>query len=199
VYEYNGQKLWYHKVLLDLLDYLVPVLEENQIPYWLCWGTLLGAVRNGKMIAWDYDIDLGIFHKDFDKIDGLKEKFRCEGYDLAYDRNAQYVRKIRFFSKEYGFDFHIDLDPFEISGDYAFVTCEYAKKCALTDLKELNQVEFEGKMYPCPKNPEQFLTRLLDEEWRTPKVSSGNALYIKWHASDNKDIKAEISKYKGHR
>jgi len=41
------------------LEEIRSMLDENGIVYWLDYGTLLGAVRGGKMIEWDYDIDLG--------------------------------------------------------------------------------------------------------------------------------------------
>ena len=35
------------------------VLQKLGIVYWLDCGTLLGAIRDNQLIAWDNDIDLG--------------------------------------------------------------------------------------------------------------------------------------------
>ena len=39
---------------------LIKVLTENKIDYWVCHGTLLGIIRDKKLIPWDHDIDIGI-------------------------------------------------------------------------------------------------------------------------------------------
>jgi phosphorylcholine metabolism protein LicD len=33
------------------------VLKESKVVYWIDFGTLLGAFRNGKVISHDHDID----------------------------------------------------------------------------------------------------------------------------------------------
>ncbi len=44
--------------LLHLFKYLIEILDSNNLWYVLDSGTLLGAIRNNKMIEWDDDIDL---------------------------------------------------------------------------------------------------------------------------------------------
>ena len=35
----------------------INILKENSVAYWLCQGTLLGVIRDKKLIPWDHDID----------------------------------------------------------------------------------------------------------------------------------------------
>jgi len=49
--------------LLDLLRQVKEVLDEHNVEFWLDCGTLLGAVRNGKFISWEHDLDFGAWHK----------------------------------------------------------------------------------------------------------------------------------------
>ena len=39
--------------LIELLSYIVGVLDEYEISYFLDYGTLLGCVRNNSFIPWD--------------------------------------------------------------------------------------------------------------------------------------------------
>ena len=51
------------------------LLDGSGVVYWLDWGTLLGAVRNGKMIEWDHDIDLGTMATNWKKLTPLFPEF----------------------------------------------------------------------------------------------------------------------------
>ncbi len=44
------------------------VLEKEDMEFWLDTGTLLGAVREGKIIPWDEDIDLGMWEEDLNEV-----------------------------------------------------------------------------------------------------------------------------------
>ena len=52
-----------HIKLLSLMKILDKVLNENNIPYYIESGTLLGVVRDKKIIPWDDDIDIFIEDK----------------------------------------------------------------------------------------------------------------------------------------
>ena len=46
------------KIELEMLRYFDEVCEKNQLVYYVCGGTLLGAVREAGFIPWDDDIDV---------------------------------------------------------------------------------------------------------------------------------------------
>mgnify|MGYP003997540445 FL=1 len=46
-------------LILRMLADTNSVLQKLGIVYWLDCGTLLGAIRDNQLIAWDNDIDLG--------------------------------------------------------------------------------------------------------------------------------------------
>jgi len=68
------------KVAVEALRQVKRILDKHGIEYWLECGTLLGAMRDGKFIPWDEDIDLGAWQKDFDKIIRLSQKFYDKGF-----------------------------------------------------------------------------------------------------------------------
>lgn len=51
----------YYKLVVD-------ILVKNNVPFSCACGTMLGAIRDGDMIEWDYDIDNFFFIDDVDKL-----------------------------------------------------------------------------------------------------------------------------------
>ncbi len=50
---------------LRMLEDIKMILDNEKISFWLEAGTLLGAIKYKEIMAWDTDIDLGAFKKDF--------------------------------------------------------------------------------------------------------------------------------------
>ena len=53
------------EIQLGILDYVDEICKKNDIPYFLSYGTMLGAVRHKRMIPWDDDIDISLYRKDY--------------------------------------------------------------------------------------------------------------------------------------
>lgn len=70
--------------LLKMFDRFCAFCKENGISVFLLWGTLLGAKRDGKIIPWDDDIDLGTSESDFRKILELKNSLSSYGLKLVH-------------------------------------------------------------------------------------------------------------------
>jgi phosphorylcholine metabolism protein LicD len=49
---------------IEILKDVIEVLNRHKIEYYLDFGTLLGAVRDGKLIPWDDDIDISLLNED---------------------------------------------------------------------------------------------------------------------------------------
>lgn len=53
---------------IENLREIKEILDNTGIAYWIENGTLLGAVRSGKSISWDNDIDFGTWYNNSEKI-----------------------------------------------------------------------------------------------------------------------------------
>lgn len=98
-----------HNIQLQMLDEVHRICEKFNIKYIISGGTLLGAVRNGKFIPWDDDIDIRMERGEYNKfcdvcnreLDRTKFFFQTyktdPGYPWFYGKmrytNSKYIRK----------------------------------------------------------------------------------------------------------
>jgi hypothetical protein len=167
-----------HKILLEILDFTVEKLNSKNIPYWLTYGTLLGAVREHKMIPWDEDIDIGILINDLPSLLLLSQKFQRAGYGWGVGTNANYiVGKINIYTSLINV-LHLDVSVYAnvMEGNERYVEGVMWPGCR-TPLdnvlpKNLIDIEFEGRTVKAPSNPGNLLENFYGPDWRTPKVKS---------------------------
>ena len=66
--KYNPEGSTLRKAQMRMLEMLVEVdtiCRKHNIPYWIDFGTLLGAVRHKGFIPWDDDVDICVMEKDY--------------------------------------------------------------------------------------------------------------------------------------
>lgn len=68
-----------HRMLFEALVSVDRYLSSHGIEYWLTGGTLLGAVRDGALLPWDDDIDIGMRRESFDILKALLAHHPVEG------------------------------------------------------------------------------------------------------------------------
>eukprot|EP00698_Gefionella_okellyi_P004525 TRINITY_DN14152_c0_g1_i1.p1 TRINITY_DN14152_c0_g1~~TRINITY_DN14152_c0_g1_i1.p1 ORF type:complete len:208 (+),score=18.86 TRINITY_DN14152_c0_g1_i1:94-717(+) len=96
--------------LNTLLAFFVDFCSKHDIKYFLDFGSLLGAIRHGKLIPWDHDLDCGVLPEDFLKIKTLGDEIKQLG-EFEFRQYSQWCYRIYHKST------WIDIDCYEINTD----------------------------------------------------------------------------------
>lgn len=79
----------YKKILIKTLEAFKLFCKENNLTYFACGGTAIGAVRHNGIIPWDDDIDVCMLRQDYDRMLSLRDKLSDTGYEIAYHDNYE--------------------------------------------------------------------------------------------------------------
>jgi hypothetical protein len=170
---------------VELLDSVKQILEGDDIAFWIEGGTLLGAVRDGKFIPWDHDLDMGmIFESDAKMrrlIRDLRKQFHVsvKGFperDDIWQLGKYRVLKI-FPRKHKVLKDSLCLDLFvyyrswmqELNREVYKYVVWYKNAYHETRFFDTREkMEFYGLIVPVPSNPREFLEVKYGKNWRTP-------------------------------
>ena len=108
---------------LMILEDFIKICEDNDIEYYLIYGTQIGAVRHQGFIPWDDDIDVILFREDYEKFLRIMEKSPNDKYTIFDSRyNEEYFFQFgrislndtywaEFWAEQVSFNlgFHLDL------------------------------------------------------------------------------------------
>ena len=164
-----------HPQVEELLSVLSGLLNSARIEYWIDQGTLLGAYRHGKFIARDSDADIAIRNEEhFEALPQLLESSlpgaygwglkgdHCRGYKIwlktggtfngTFEGRAiqwpQVVCDVMFY--QYNEQDRAYVQQYQGFGVDTFFFPQAV-------IFPLDQIEFEGSMYPCPNRIEDYL------------------------------------------
>ncbi|MDH2414784.1 class I SAM-dependent methyltransferase [Nocardioides sp. CER19] len=145
--------------------------ERCGVEAFLGYGALLGAVREGGMIAHDSDTDVCYFSRHTDPADIILETFRIErdlkelGWEVL--RMSGGDLKVIWPLSD-GRRVHIDIFSSFFVGDVFYVLGNRSGELDLADLLPLGTVDLDGHEFPAPRNPEALLVYWYGPSWRVP-------------------------------
>jgi len=163
---------------------------SEKIDFFFGFGTLLGIIRDGKLISSDMDIDLVVFFNDDDEI----MKFRSFLHDNSFTRlYSCKIKELGITQDAFLFkDIMIDIN---YAKKYENKYCNYLfydlpdvkNKIIVFPFSFKNTIlhEFENNYINVPSCPEKYLSEIYGEDWKEP-----NPNYIYWE--NPQSIKTEI-------
>jgi phosphorylcholine metabolism protein LicD len=183
----NGKKSKYIlqgknlKVAEQMLKDVTDIFDKHGVRYWLDFGTLLGIVREGRILPWDDDMDISIFEEDRQKVHDVVmpeiKKLNYRTYSRYHHIEDHEVLKKgdfrAFRTRNYRWRFfrgYVKIDIFVMykKEDYHYWYELYnVHRLPSNLIEEFDTIEFNGKMYTKPKLHDEYLTYHYGD-WRTP-------------------------------
>jgi SAM-dependent methyltransferase len=153
--------------LLRRVDEVIADLREFGIEPFACYGTLLGLVRDGRLIAHDDDADLAYLSAHEHPADVVRESYALERHLRA---KGHYVFRHSAGHVQLHFpDAYLDVFTAFRTGDRTYLCFQVgADELDLTGRTELRLGE---RLLPAPLDSERLLTATYGEGWRTPDPS----------------------------
>jgi hypothetical protein len=137
------------------------ILDAMGVTWWLSSGTLLGAVREGRLLPWDGDIDIGIWPKD---VPAVRAAFIEEGWPFHRDYETQLW--------PYKDGVKIDIHPHFTEGDVVFKVHGVEQNLRMDYpahlFSDMGMISFYGRTVLIPSPAEEYLATQYGEGWRTP-------------------------------
>ena len=177
------KKYEFHKNAKTILFLVKEIIEELNIPYWIDYGTLLGAIRENGFIEHDYDIDIGLFESDLSPL--LEKKLILNGFKKRYQYRLEDTNILS--EQTYSFN-NINVDFFlyqksenNIIGHYfhAETSFELAMREkgwldtyeVIFNFHGIGSCDFLGNSFPIPSNPINYLKQHYGEDFMIPDAN----------------------------
>ena len=156
----------------ELLEKINFILQQHNIPFYLDCGTLLGCIRENKLIEYDTDVDITIHLLFWNKLKNIDFK----KYNLTVTRILQNY-------------------PYKPNGNMISIKTTssnyYCDIYANPAFPKLINGKLYNKIYPIPYNSELYLEQLYGKDWRIPSKNHADQVY---HRNNG----LVYSKYKHH-
>jgi SAM-dependent methyltransferase len=156
--------------LMHAIEVVLEALREAGIEAFLAYGTLLGAVREGKLLGHDSDADLGYVSRHTHPVDVIRESFRIQRalVGLGY-RITRYSALAFKVDVEEGDGVVRGLDVFGgfLMDGHLHLMGEIREPFEESWIFPLGTTTLEGRTFPAPADPDRLLTATYGP-WRVP-------------------------------
>lgn len=165
--------------IIDVMDVVAELLDREEVTWWIDYGTLLGHVRDGGFVPWDYDADIGVLESDVSRIVDLGPELEERGFFLRYVelRSPPDSCSLQVWRSEKNRN-AVDLFPWMELADgtmdrrrYLAVDANKGRAFHRDRLFPLQRAAWEGVDVWVPADPEWFCAHRYGPDWRVPSVT----------------------------
>ena len=163
------------EVVDELLDHCAELLallrDRAGVPGFLAYGTLLGAVRDGRLIGHDNDIDLAYVSEHPHPVDVAREGMRVErvlreaGYTVRRGSGVRLNVRVKLHDRSLR---GIDVFTAHWVDGVLYIPSDTGFRLPKETLLPLGEVSLHGRTMPAPARPEELLAATYGDDWRTP-------------------------------
>lgn len=156
--------------LIEATGSAIEALRSAGVEPFLAYGTLLGAVREGTVLAHDSDADLGYVSTCTSPVDVVRESFRIQR-ELARQgwRTSRYSgAAFKIFVTEADVTRGLDVFGGFFDGDRLYLLGEIGAPFERDWMFPLGTCDLGGRPMPVPARPEKLLEATYGPGWRVP-------------------------------
>lgn len=165
----------YYNRMKKLVLFAIKILEKNNIPYWVDEGTLLGIIRDGDLLPWDHDADMGVPGEYAEKLWNIRHQFSPVFTMVRKMTSSPWLpgkfRSVKLktpFERFVGINFHIDLFfKYKIGTRQHWIIMNALKHSESKFFDKLDTTTWEGRKINIPSNVKEYL-RLNYGNWEVP-------------------------------
>ena len=145
--------------------------------WWLDFGTLLGAVRENKIISWDYNIDISVVDKDFrDNFEEIMgDLHSCSNHlkPFFWESASNFTNLLGRFKTKKEPQFSLEITPWILNvTSFRMNQAGWGDKIStdifLSQIFPIHNIEMEGRECPAPRKFRTALERNYGKEWDLP-------------------------------
>ena len=166
-------------------------LKSIDLEYMIFASSLLGIVRDKKLMDHDAEIDICVLGKDL--TDDMLSKIESSGfhtgvYECKEKVGETYLSKQVRHEGKHGW---VAISPMWVNNKVAYINMLKSECITMNkkwhDKKNWGKLKYLGREFNCPKNPEEWLKDWYGDDWETPKEGhwKHNANLTTWEKITN--------------
>jgi len=165
----------YYDRMKKLVLFSIKILEKNNIPYWVDEGTLLGIIRDGDLLPWDHDADMGVPGEYAEKLWSIRHQFSPVFTMVRKMTSSPWLpgkfRSVKLktpFERIIGINLHVDLFfKYKVGTRQHWIIMNALKHSDSKFFDKLDTTKWKGRVVSIPSNVKEYL-KLNYGNWEVP-------------------------------